>query len=96
MLTCDMDMYAYAVLRLRYLTPACLRDGRAASCCTGGEVVLRGDGSGMLVLMFSVVQCVFASFGDVRWMWMLDVQVRVRSTLHDSGGGLRWYDGDLG
>jgi len=29
-------------------------------------------------------------------MWMLDVQVRVRSTLHDSGGGLRWYDGDLG
>jgi hypothetical protein len=62
MLTCDMDMYMYAVLRLRYLTPACLRDGRAASRCTGGEVVLRGDGSGMLVLMFSVVQCVFASF----------------------------------
>ena len=25
----------------------------------------------------------------------VDVQVRVRVTLHDSGGGLRWYDGDL-
>jgi hypothetical protein len=68
-----MRCSGYATLRL----PACLRDGRAASRCTGGEVVLRGDGSGMLVLMFSVVQCVFASFGGVSKV-DVDVDVQVR------------------
>jgi hypothetical protein len=82
MLTCDMDMYVYAVLRLRYITPACLRDGRAASRCTGGEVVLRGDGSGMLVLI-----CLAFS-SHPTWYGVFSPRFG-GVTLHDSGGGLR-------